>query len=84
VNGNGFPTWVKIVAQVGAPLALAGYLLMRFDGLVQAQVFTLKEHHALAVEQAAATQLAHADMLPYLRAICRHTAKTELERRDCD
>ncbi len=67
-----FPVWVRVIAAVGFPIALAIWLM--------ASVGPHVTHTAAALDR---HEQATTDHTHLLQAICRHTARTELERRDC-
>ena len=73
MNGNGLPTWVKVVAQVGFPIAVAIWLLIRADGLIARTAEGMVSH---VYEAEVQTVL--------LRAICRNTAKSEIQASFCE
>jgi hypothetical protein len=70
---NGFPTWVKVVAQVGFPIALAIWLVTYASPKIAATEQQVAQHRAETEQQTI-----------LLRAICRNTAKTELQASFCD
>lgn len=72
MNGA-LPMWVKAVAQVGFPIALAIWLIAYASPKIQATEMQLTQHRAESEQQ---TTL--------LRAICRNTAKSELQASFCD
>lgn len=72
MNGT-FPTWIKAVAQVGFPIALAIWLIAYASPKIQATEAGLAQHRAESEQQTI-----------LLRAICRNTAKTEMQASFCD
>ncbi len=73
MNGNGFPTWVKVVAQVGFPIAVVIWLAAYITPMVTRTAEAMQQH--LSDQETA---------IVLLRAICRNTAKTELAASFCD
>lgn len=72
MNGT-LPTWVKVVAQVGFPIAVAIWLMVVVSPKIIATAEALQTHaHDAQINTA------------LLRAICRNTAKTELASQFCE
>ena len=74
---NGLPVWVKAVATVGVPAAIAFFLLAMMAGLVASPITEtlamMKRHETTGETQAR-----------LLRAICRQGAKTDFSLAECE
>lgn len=87
-NNRNLPGWVRsaayLIGMLGFPILVAGYFLARDAGLLSSP---LSETRAAMADMrtAVVTLVAHEEQRDrLLRAICRHTAKTEAEKWDCD
>jgi putative exporter of polyketide antibiotics len=70
---NELPTWVKFIAQVGFPIAVALWLMVFITPKIVASAEAVQAHvHDAQIQTA------------LLRAICRNTAKTELAGQFCE
>ena len=77
---NDLPLWAKVIATVGFPAAMSIWLLWLVTGAI-ADITALHVRIDSKIDQHAE---ATADVLPLLRAICRHTARNELQSQDCE
>lgn len=79
MNGN-FPTWIKIITNVGFPIALSVYLIVIFYPLITETNAQIKDH----VEQVAQMIDQRNEQTRLLKVICRNVATNDFERSNCD
>ena len=80
MNGNGFPNWIKIVAQVGFPIGAAIYLAVILYPLVNDTNAMIEEHIKTLVRPLQQID----EQTRLLKAICRNVAVSEFEKANCD
>ena len=68
-----WPGWAKLVAGLGFPIAVAIWLMVYVSPLIDRTAAGMTQH---TIDSTVQTVL--------LRAICRNTAKTELQGQFCD
>ena len=82
------PAWVRTVAYLvgvlGFPIIVALFLLAQTGGLIASPLTETRAAVADVRAGLAAHLIQEEHRTRLLRAICRHTARTELERRECD
>jgi hypothetical protein len=94
-NGNGNPfagmtPWMRFIAFIGVPAAIALFLVYRLDGrsaLELAQISAELRAHATVSSAAVATLDEHRDetrtLIALMRQICVNTSKSDQQRREC-
>ena len=80
-NGfNGFPQWVKIIAQVGFPIAVVIFLLAMMVPAFNDHQSLLKEHEKLSGKQLEQIE----EQTRLLGIICRNIAKNDFDKTLCE
>jgi hypothetical protein len=94
-NGNGNPfagmtPWMRFIAFIGVPAAIALFLVYRLDGrsaLELAQISAELRAHATVSATAIVTFDEHRaetrTLITLMRQICVNTSKTDQQRREC-
>lgn len=77
---NGFPTWVKAIAQVGFPIVVAVYSLFTLYPMISQVEAQVKANGTIA--QGIITGLQ--EQVAVLRIICRNVAKNDFDHANCD
>lgn len=92
-NGNpfaGMSPWMRFIAFIGVPAAIALYLVYRLDGRSAQELAgisaELRAHQA--VSSVMATEIADhksetKTLIALMRAICVNTARSDQQRREC-
>ena len=74
------PIWIKIVNQIGFPIAVTIVLLFVFYPIMM----NVQAQHDLIMTQTVADIDQTKVQIKLLRVICRNVATTEFERANCD
>jgi hypothetical protein len=94
-NGNGNPfagmsPWMRFIAFIGVPAAIALFLVYRLDGRSADEIAGISSElraHTAAANYSAAELTDHRSetktLIALMRAICVNTSKTDQQRREC-
>jgi hypothetical protein len=94
-NGNGNPfagmsPWMRFIAFIGVPAAIALFLVYRLDGRSADEIAGISSElraHTAAANYSAAELTDHRSetktLIALMRAICVNTSKNDQQRREC-
>lgn len=79
MNGT-FPTWIKIITQVGFPIAITIYFIVTLQPVIAETKIKLDQHIQAVADVIVKTD----EQTRLLKAICRNTAGNDFEKANCD
>lgn len=80
MNSNGFPTWIKVIAQVGFPIAVSIYFMAVVYPIIIETKAQMKDH----VERVSLQSVEIKEQTRLLKEICRSVAGTPFDKSNCD
>ena len=76
---NGLPIWAKLVAQVGAPIVFAAWLMW----IVTSSLAEVRTQHSTILTKVQGHVEDAERVISLLERICRRLGKTDMEREAC-
>ena len=85
---NNLPTWAKVVATVGFPIAVTAFLLMQSAGLIPSEVRALNQAIAMrrgvTDQHIKTTEEIGVSIKMAARIMCENAARDDTQRRNCE